>query len=317
VFTSYNLVEFGNTLREIRKGQGISQVQVKNAIGISEGILRKIEHGLMLPEYDILEMMSLVYKVNLIEYLERHRLTLTLYDLYQATDQLLITYTPEGLSSIEGRLNRFEEQRSNERLPHDYPVEIMQFEFFLSGLSIYFEGNITKRNTAYLNLVEALSQTLKDFTPSNFKHYKYSFYEIRILLFMGMILYDLRQEVLSNQILEFCLKYFLLNLISEPNIQNLIVKIYNNLAYNYHLSNQHDKVLKTTDNCIAFSIRHNNLYGLASIYYRKGISSFRLHRPDYLDILNKSVMLCEVSGNQDLADLYRRMTLEYYGILIQ
>jgi len=316
MFASYDLIEFGNRLKEIRKKQGISQAQVKEIVGLNEDTLRKIEHGNVLPRYDTLELMSLAYKEDLLKLLQSYRSNQTLTDLYEHTDQIITAYTLENLNSIKAQLSQFKSQNLTDNTLYN-TLEIEQFELYLESLRIYFEGNIVKRNQAFGFLQEALNKTLINFSPFNFRKYKYNFFEIRILLFLGIVLYDVKQEALSNQVLEFCLKYLLQSFTLEEKIQKLVIKVYNNLAYNYHLSNQHKKVIQTADDCIDFATSHNNLYGLANIYYRKGISAFRLKREDYLDLLKKSVMLCEISGNHDLAALYRQVTLKYYNILIE
>ncbi|GAU76821.1 helix-turn-helix transcriptional regulator [Fusibacter sp. 3D3] len=316
MFASYNLIDFGNRLKEIRKNQGISQAQVKNTVGLNEDTLRKIEHGSVLPRYDTLELMSLVYKEDLLKLLPSYRTNQTLNDLYEHTDQIITAYTLEDLDKVKAQLAHFKIQNQFDNTLYNM-LELEQFELYLTSLQIYFDGNIVQRNQAYSHLKDALNKTLINFSPFNFQKYKYNFFEIRILLFLGIILYDVKHETLSNQVLEFCLKYLLQNFALEERIQKLIIKIYNNLAYNYHLSNQHKKVIQVSDDCIAFSRTHQNLYGLANIYYRKGISAYRLKKNDYLDLLKKSVMLSEISGNDDLATLYRRITLENYGILIE
>ncbi|MBF4692875.1 helix-turn-helix domain-containing protein [Fusibacter ferrireducens] len=316
MFASYNLIDFGNRLKEIRKNQGISQAQVRDIVGLNEDTLRKIEHGNVLPRYDTLELMSLVYKEDLLKLLQSYRVNQTLNDLYECTDKIITAHIPEDLEKIKEQLVCFKAQNQSTNMLYN-ALEIEQFELFLASIHIYFEGNIVKRNKAFEYLQEALNKTLTGFSPFNFKKFKYNFFEIRILLLLGTVLYDVKQETLSNQILEFCLKYLLQNFTLEEKIQKLVIKIYNNLAYNYHLSNQHKKVIQVADDCIAFSLSHNNLYGLANIYYRKGISAYRLKSDDYYDLLKKSVLLSEISGNDDLALLYRRITFEYYGILIE
>lgn len=68
-----DLVKFGNEVRNIRELAGFSQTRVHNETGISVSTIRKIENGHHEPRLSTLELLTTLYKVDLVYLIHRFR----------------------------------------------------------------------------------------------------------------------------------------------------------------------------------------------------------------------------------------------------
>ena len=68
---NYQTEEFGHRLRDIRKGLNLTQQDVSDMSGVNLDTLRKLENGYVVPRYDTLEILSITYKIDLLEVLLR------------------------------------------------------------------------------------------------------------------------------------------------------------------------------------------------------------------------------------------------------
>ena len=66
MFYSYDLSNFGIELRSIRQKNGYTQNYVKELTGVNEDTLRRIENGTVIPKYETLEILSSLYKTDLL-----------------------------------------------------------------------------------------------------------------------------------------------------------------------------------------------------------------------------------------------------------
>ena len=90
MFNSYDLSNFGNTLKQIRENLGYSRLQVSDNSGVHIDTIRKIEQGLTIPKYETLEILSPLYKTDLLNLLCKQRYNKSLYQFYKQIDSALI-----------------------------------------------------------------------------------------------------------------------------------------------------------------------------------------------------------------------------------
>ena len=70
----YNLELFGEKLKEIRKALKLNQMEITELTNVDDKTIRRVEHGKVLPKLDTLELLSPIYKEDLISLLLEYRL---------------------------------------------------------------------------------------------------------------------------------------------------------------------------------------------------------------------------------------------------
>lgn len=67
MFSSINFNTFGIKLKKVRLNCNLTQSDVSTICGINTDTLRKIENGYVIPKYETLEILTSVYKYDLID----------------------------------------------------------------------------------------------------------------------------------------------------------------------------------------------------------------------------------------------------------
>jgi transcriptional regulator with XRE-family HTH domain len=313
MFYSFDLASFGSTLRNIRKKSGLAQSKVTDKTGIHEDTLRKLENGLAIPKYETLEILSSLYKCDLLKVLQNYRTDEHLYKYYRQMDSII---SNNEFSLIDKLASNFKEYVRNHPVPSLLvsSLELEQFELFLSAITEYSFNNFSNYKRAELILLDALKLTLNDFKIDTFEEFNYNLFEIRILLLYGLIKEMVEESLISTKILLFVLEYLINGGNSDNEVQILVLKIYTNLSYNYHREDNNILALKYADEGIEYAIKNSNMSFLFLLFCRKGIAEFRLGSSSYLDSLQKSIHLLEINKQFELAEVYKNTFYEKYNI---
>ncbi len=311
MFISYNLVEFGDKLKTLRKSLGLSQVEIQSKAGVSSDALRRIEKGEVIPRYETMELLSSIYKEDLLVLLKNARVDKLLSEYHDHLDELITFYDDEKMKSLEQEIkknfsNNFQNSVVN-------PDEVLQLLELIRGTSLYNSRFKEDHEEAKKTLLDSLRRTLPDFTLKKYKNYKYSYIELRILLLLSILIAEKDSVTLSTKILSFIFDRLKDNSPSTYHHQ-LIIKIYTNLCYNYHLEDNHQLVIEMADQGINFCLSHETTHGLNSLYYRKGIAEYQLERSGYKSSLLKAFFILKLMGNDSLLEVYQEVTKAQYGI---
>ncbi len=311
MFISYNLVEFGEKLKKLRKSLGLSQVEIQNKAGVSADALRRIEKGEVIPRYETMELLSSIYKEDLLVLLKNARVDKLLSEYHDHLDELITFYDDDKMKALEKEIK--------ENFSTDFqssivnPDEVLQLLELIRGTSLYNSRFKEDHQQAKKILLDSLRRTLPDFTLKKYKAYKYSYIELRILLLLSILIAEKDNVTLSTKILFFIYDHLKDNSPSTYHHQ-LIIKIYTNLCYNYHLEDNHDMVIETAEQGITFCLSYETTHGLNSLYYRKGIAEYQLGREAYKSSLLKAFFVLKLMGNDSLLEVYREVTKAQYGI---
>lgn len=119
---------------------------------------------------------------------------------------------------------------------------------------------------------------------------------------------------LSTDILIFLLKIMEDDWSYENNRTKMMLKIYANIAYNFHIEEQQKKVIQYCEQAIDFAVSNETLHVLYFFHYRKGIAQFELNKKTYMESLKYATDLMIMTKNTDLLKLYREITLDKYNI---
>lgn len=314
MFSSYNMKNYGKELRKIRKFLKLTQTDVSKISGLSEDTLTNLENGLVIPKYETIEILSHVYKFDLMKMLFYFKNENDILSLYEQLDDS-ITYN--NLTKIK------EIHTTLLSLKENYPInKLIQFSDF-DMLIAYTESNVIYLDKsvssivklkAKNNLIEALSRNILDFSIEKFKVYNYNLLELRMLLLIAQFESDSEDYSLSNSIMEF-----ILDKTSVFDTYDLIptkfkLILYFNLAYNNHMIDKHKKVYKYASEGIKIGQVTNDFGNLFFLYYRKGIAEYNLKKPNYLHSLKKSIYILEILEKYDLKKIYIESTLKTYNI---
>ena len=131
MFISYNLVEFGDKLKSLRKELGLSQTDIQDNAGVSVDALRRIEKGEVIPRYETLELLSSIYKQDLLELLKSSRNNKLLTEYYDELDHLLAFYDDNKMKLLEEDIRK--SFTGNERSTIVNPNEVIQLLLFIRG----------------------------------------------------------------------------------------------------------------------------------------------------------------------------------------
>lgn len=311
MFSVYNLDFFGLKLKTIRKQMGYTQLEVSRISGINRDTLRRIEQGESIPRYDTLEVLSSVYKVDLLEQLKFFRSSNRLYSYYQRLDKLIADFDIEILSKLTQDFDVFMANQHEVLLdPHIYD----QFKLMLKGISAYHSNDSVRQLQSLDDFISSIRKSIPDFDVYEFRKYKYNLFEMRILLLIGLSYNHYCNYNQSNAIMDFLLDIQLKD--NHPSYESILltIKIYCNLSYNCFCLDNYKASLDYANTGIAYCNKHNNMFFLFHFYYRKGVAEFRLNMPHYEDSLRKSIHLLEIQNKMDLAETYRQTLIDRYDI---
>jgi transcriptional regulator with XRE-family HTH domain len=314
MFSSYDLNEFGKSLRALRKNNRMTQKDVSAYVGINEDTLRRIENGYVIPKYETLEILSQLYKSDLLELLKKHRNNTYLSDFYERFDTLTNKNDIAGLQALSEEINE------EESIPCNLLVSENEFNLLkiLVHQSVLFQSSNYDTSEEMINkLVNALVQTIPNFVIEKFDTYKYNLLEIRVLMLIGFSYKYISNIKLSNSIFIFCANY----LISEPTSSmssiHLITKLYHCISYSFHTLSNHKSALEYAIKGIEYARLYSSSYLVAHLYARKGAAEFYLDDFEYKKSLKTSVWLLEIEGSFDLANTYRDVISSTYGLNIE
>ena len=287
---SYNLELFGQKLRAIRKSLHISKSEIENKARISSKTIVRLENAKSLPCLDTLELLSPLYKTDLVSLLLECR-----FDNYSA----FVSISNEIESKIDNlefdkldiNLNMLEklEDSTNNRHYRNY---VLQLRLLINGMLLYKNDNYTSALDAY---IEALKITEPNFSLDNYQNLVLSTAEIRILMNIGFAISKIEGNKKSLDIMLFCED-------SLDKTDDLYSKICHNIAVIYSKMENYQKALEYYNNGIAACRKCRLPLGLGLLYYGKGYSEYKLNYEGYLDSLNISITLCVAFGQDKLKE---------------
>ena len=313
MFSTYDMTEFGKTLRQARNNCRLTQSDVKRLAMIHEDTLRKLENGTNIPKYETLEILSSLYKVDLLELLKSKRMDERIYDYYHRMDKILVSYNLEELELLYSEFNSPNTRNSMMKhlLNRDEMVPLNLFIQCCKLLHTQSEDRFKETN----QLLETfISKPTLDFNELSLEHNAFNDIEIRLLFMYGTVQMDLGYYDQSISILAFVIQYLSTTLSYSDHTTKVILKAYTNLSYSHHLIDQHENALKFANEGIDFALKNNSFYMMAHLYGRKAVAEYFLNSKDHIDSFTKCIHLFEISKQFEMAKLYKSICKDKYGI---
>lgn len=278
----YNLFLFGERLKSIREKLGLTQKQVVDMAFIDERTLRRMELGKVIPKLETLEALSVIYKTDLVSAIIESRIT-DYSMLLQTQRNIDLKLINEEMSNFDNELKLIDKLLENIENEY-YKILITQFKFFLYGIRYYKNKEYQNAMDMYIN---AIKQTLNDFSLDNYKEYSFSLMEIRILMNIALVEDKCEQDEKYEEILKFCI-----NQCDENN--EIYPRICHNLAGVYRKKEEYSRALFYDNKGIEICKKNMFADTLAVLYYGKAFVEYRLEKTEYKKSLDLSLQLCKI-----------------------
>ena len=278
----YNLFLFGERLKSIREKLGLTQKQVVDMALIDERTLRRMERGKVIPKLETLEALSVIYKTDLVSAIIESRIT-DYSMLLQTQRNIDLKLINEEMSNFDNELKLIDKLLENIENEY-YKILITQFKFFLYGIRYYKNKEYQNAMDMYIN---AIKQTLNDFSLDNYKEYSFSLMEIRILMNIALVEDKCEQDEKYEGILKFCI-----NQCDENN--EIYPRICHNLAGVYRKKEEYSRALFYDNKGIEICKKNMFADTLAVLYYGKAFVEYRLEKTEYKKSLDLSLQLCKI-----------------------
>ena len=278
----YNLFLFGERLKSIREKLGLTQKQVVDMAFIDERTLRRMELGKVIPKLETLEALSIIYKTDLVSAIIESRIT-DYSMLLQTQRNIDLKLINEEMSNFENEFKLIDKLLENIENEY-YKILITQFKFFLYGIRYYKNKEYQSALNMYIN---AIKQTLNDFSLDNYKEYSFSLMEIRILMNIALVEDKCEQDEKYEEILKFCV-----NQCDENN--EMYPRICHNLAGVYRKKEEYSRALFYDNKGIETCKKNIFADTLAVLYYGKAFAEYRLEKTEYKKSLDLSLQLCKI-----------------------
>lgn len=278
----YNLFLFGERLKSIREKLGLTQKQVVDMAFIDERTLRRMELGKVIPKLETLEALLIIYKTDLVSAIIESRIT-DYSMLLQTQRNIDLKLINEEMSNFENEFKLIDKLLENIENEY-YKILITQFKFFLYGIRYYKNKEYQSALNMYIN---AIKQTLNDFSLDNYKEYSFSLMEIRILMNIALVEDKCEQDEKYEEILKFCV-----NQCDENN--EIYPRICHNLAGVYRKKEEYSRALFYDNKGIETCKKNMFADTLAVLYYGKAFAEYRLEKTEYKKSLDLSLQLCKI-----------------------
>ena len=288
----YNLELFGRKLKEIRKVLKLNQKCIAEITNIDDKTIRRIENGKVLPKLDTLEILSPIYKEDLISLLLDYR-----FDdpsvFYGIKNQIEFKLDNGEQNTLHSEFKGLNILLSSTENPY-FKSLINQLLLFTEAAIIYKDNNSNNNtNTALTKLLKAIRITIPPFNLDDYASFVYSSMEIRILMNIAFVVNKLNNKERYLEIMEFCIN-------SVDTGDELYPKLCHNLAGAYIRNKEYQKSLVITTLGIEFCQKNRSFSGLNILYYGKGFAEYYLGKAEHLKSLNLSISLCEAFGQNTL-----------------
>lgn len=313
MFSSYDFKQFGDLVKQVRTNLDYSQKEISNLTGIHVDTLRRIENGMVIPKYETLELLSIVYKTDLVDLLQLTKSDTTLSTLYAKIDSLISSNNVSGLANLKTEFEEIVEicRNSNNLVNNE---ELSQLELFMEAANLFYTENQDSLSKAESILTLALFSKSKyeiDKLPDNTA---FSHLEIRLLILLAMIKMLLEKHTESLNILISALEYLTDKVFVSSESIKMIIRIHLNISYCYHMISENTSALHFANSGIVYANQNDSSFCLYALFARKGVAEFILGRENYMESLQYASTLLKIGNKNDLLEHYRNVCKRLYDI---
>jgi len=301
---------FGSKIRAIREELNYTRLQVDQLTGVNKETLRKIEKGDVVPKLTTLQLLSAEYRIDLIKLFNTYKDNNILLNTNNLIDNIMMNHA-DSTDSLDAYKILDKDIKSYNLID---PIEIEQFNSFLTYLPMSQYPDKDKKKAAIDGLIKAVSIRHVHFTIENMTKFSYSYIELRILFLIGVVYAELKDPKLSNYIFSTVHEHLEIDEYSSSKSKQLYIKLLINIAYNQHSLNNPSKVLEVAEHGISICNTYNSSYLLEALLYRKAVALHELKKPEALNTFKQVRAILEIKGYDQQLELYSKITLDKYNI---
>lgn len=302
---------FGELLKNARKSNRLTQLDVYELTGVNRDTLRKLESNQSIPKYDTLERLSIVYKLDLVELFSLSRSNTSFNGIYKLLDDMICNNDFNNIDDIDELIDNYKEKDITAN--KDDVQQLRLFKAIIKDLYTLEEPNYEE---LIENCYEILRLSNENFDESRLLEYKYNHFEIRILLIISVCQLRLDNGKEATKILKKAESGYI-NIESQPIWNKKVyIKILSNLSYSHYLIEDYNSSLKYANKAIDYTTSNDMLYMLYMPLAMKSLSIYKLGLDGYIDFAKKSILVLELVGNIELITEYKRIFKKNYNIEI-
>lgn len=309
MFFYLDIEYFGKKLREIRDSLNISRAEVESKCGITVETLRKIEAGISVPRLDTIAILSSIYKYNLVDFLNKSNKSSKYYKVLEEIDDFILDEDFNILENISYK-NYSKYFETLERLEDNTEKE--QFKMFLNLFGKTYSKDKKDKVESLEFLIDILRINHEDYKIKDFKKYIYSFFELRLLIVIGVTYAEIQNYEFSNKILEYLEDYLVKK--SSQISQIYYLKVLSNLSCNYHCLNNNKKALEVANRGIEYCFNIKSFYLLELFFYRKAIALYLMENKVYYDLFENTKQILKIQGRFNTLNNLRESIVRMYNI---
>ena len=198
MFKMLEMHAFGGKIRKIREELNFTRKRVEELAGVNKETLRKIEKGDVVPQFVTLQLLSVHYKVDLIELFNRYKDQNFIINTHNRVDEILLKHAGTT-ESLRDYLIRIDEHNQYNLLD---PIEVKQFNTLVEYLPQTSYQDPYQRRQALDYLLDAIKLNHKNFSLEDLDQESLTYIEMRILFVCGVTYAELKEYQISNNILQ-------------------------------------------------------------------------------------------------------------------
>lgn len=308
MFSSYDFKRFGSELKLRRNRLKLSQKAVSVATGVHQDTLRRIENGRVIPKYETIEVLSVLYKTDLLLLLKSLRSDYELENLYVKMDKAILSHQYHKIKELEMELEKIKASKKGVLINEG---DLDYLEVFIKASGIYHNDpqNMINAKNMVIKVLGNLdiSKPLREDEPFNLL-------EVRLLMLLSAILMDMDEFKECLNILEFTLSVLKDEIFKSQDIVHMVIITYVNISYCNHRIDNHKNALMIANEGITYANQHYSLYGVYSLLSRKAVAEYLLGDENYKDTIKKNRYIMEFMNIPNKLELYAGIFKEKYNI---
>ena len=309
MFSDFRLVNFSEKLMTVRHDLGYTRQMVSELTGINPDTLRKIEKGKCVPRFETIEILSHLYKIDLIKLLSHYKSNPTLSYFYESIDSYIVNNDVHLLLQIHKAFKAWNTPSHTASIINR--SELIQLEQFLDALIYRYSVQNCDLHIAMERLIASIQISIPNFSLSQWKASHYSPLELRHLYCIASFLIDNKQYVESKDILSYLIEKYHMTLTEKSEEINMLIKFYALMSYNCHMLGEHTQALNAANLGIELCQKHSIMENLPLLLSRTGLALMKLKSDVYPLYFTQAVNLLEIQNNFEQAKVYRDVYKKY------
>lgn len=292
----------GETLRELRTRYNLTLDQVSEDTKIASETIRRIELNKFEPKISTLEILSDYYRVDLIELIARKRKNISVFseELITSINYYLNNQDFDGLKAFVESLLKSSEL--------DIVTSNLNLKSFLYALK-YIKYDPSNGQNDIIGLLEDI---LVNLSPTS-KKINQSIYpfplEVSISLLLTVVYRQNGNYQKSIDLLRVIINRIQNLPLINDRFSDYLASAYYNLAYTYHSSTEHQKVIDTINESFDNPKVNYTKTAISYLLFRKGVALLLLGDADYEAFIVTSLSLMDTETKV----LMERNLLKLYG----